>query len=166
MNPNMRNVKLRAVCEELGLQNVKSVVSSGNIVFESGSPEPGELESLLESAWPERLGFASTTIVRSRPDLETLIDLAPFGEHEHGRTTYLLVTFAKHPVSVDVALPHRPAGTSSELVGATAQELFTVTDTTAGSSLDAMTWLEQVYGKNITSRTWLTVLRILKKMRA
>ena len=34
-NPNMRNEKLRGVLEELGLANVASVISSGNLLFDT-----------------------------------------------------------------------------------------------------------------------------------
>ena len=42
--------------------------------------------------------------------------------------------------------------------------LFTVTDNTVVKTTDLMTWLEKEFGKEITSRTWLTIHRILKKM--
>jgi uncharacterized protein (DUF1697 family) len=32
-NPNMRNDKLRGVFEKLSFENVKTVISSGNVVF-------------------------------------------------------------------------------------------------------------------------------------
>jgi uncharacterized protein (DUF1697 family) len=34
-NPNMRNEKLREVFQKLGFQNVQTVISSGNVLFES-----------------------------------------------------------------------------------------------------------------------------------
>jgi hypothetical protein len=42
--------------------------------------------------------------------------------------------------------------------------LFTVTDNTQGKSVDLMAWLERRYTSNITSRTPLTLQKILKKM--
>jgi hypothetical protein len=51
-------------------------------------------------------------------------------------------------------------------VNATQQEVFIVTDTTSRSTPDVMAWLEKEFGRDISSRTWLTVHRVLKKMRA
>lgn len=159
----MRNENLRGVCNSLGFTNVPTVISSGNIVFDAGG-EPDEIESQLEAAWPDQLGFDSMTIVRSREALEALVNLRPFDEREHGRNTYLLATFAKSPLTVPFDVPHRPDDEAFEVVGLTHRELFTVSDNTAAKTPDVMSWLEKQFGREITSRTWLTVQRILKKM--
>lgn len=159
----MRNEKLRHVCGELGLADVSTVISSGNIVFRSPS-DPVELETSLEAAWQERLGFEATTIIRSRVELEAMIDSHPFGDREHGRATYLLATFFKHPLTVPFAVPYRPVDRDYEVTAATRKELFTVTDTTSERTPDVMAWMEAEFGKEITSRTWLTVARVLRKM--
>jgi hypothetical protein len=41
-----------------------------------------------------------------------------------------------------------------------------VSDTTRAEGLGAMAWVEDRFGKQVSSRTWLTVARILKKMGA
>lgn len=163
-NPNMRNEKLRTVCEELGLQNVSTVISSGNVVFETDAADASDLESTLESAWRSRLGFESTTIIRSRLQLEELVELNPFGDLEHGPESYLLVTFSKFPLTVDFQVPYRPPERSYRIVATTERELFTVTDTTSERTPDVMGWIENRFGKQVSSRTWLTVARILKRM--
>lgn len=164
MNPNMRNEKLRGVCESLGLDNVQTVISSGNIVFETKAAGASELEAMLEEAWPRELGFQSTTMIRSKRELTDLADLKPFGDLEHGAETYLLVTFSKSPLTVDFELPFEPPDRDFSIVGATQRELFTITDTTSVRTPDVMAWVENRFGKEVTSRTWLTVARILKKM--
>jgi uncharacterized protein (DUF1697 family) len=50
MNPNMRNEKLRGVFEGLGLTNVKTVISSGNVLFESPREDVPALEAEIEDA--------------------------------------------------------------------------------------------------------------------
>lgn len=37
LNPNMHNQKLRGVFEKLGFSNVHTVISSGNVIFETNS---------------------------------------------------------------------------------------------------------------------------------
>lgn len=160
----MRNENLRRVCEDLGLARVRTVISSGNVVFEPDTDDLHGLEERLERAWPTELGFESTTIIRTREDLEALVDADPFDGLEHGRATYLLVTFSKSSLHVPVDLPFQPEGGGYRLLHATERELFTFTDTTQGHTPDVMRWVETRFGKEITSRTWLTVARILKKM--
>ena len=184
-NPAMRNENMRKVAEGRGHRNVRTVISSGNLLFESDRADPSELEAEMEAAWPEKLGFTSTTIVRSRDQIDRMVAADPFQGLEHGRTSYLLVTFLKHPLSGDVDLsskghlssegsegsgrpePPEPSQASEppfRVIGAARDALFSVTDTTVAGTPDWMGRLERRFGKEISSRTWKTVQRILAKM--
>jgi len=163
-NPSQSNANLRRVCESLGFANVHTVISSGNVVFETESSDPSLIESELENAWIERLGFESTTILRSREDLEGLVALEPFGDREHGPETYLLTSFAKSRLNHERDFPYQPEGKDYWVVSATDRELFTVSDTVHSQTPDVMNWVESRFGKEVTSRTWLTVFRVLKRM--
>ena len=58
----MRNDKLRGVFEDLDFSNVRTVITSGNVLFETDSSAVRALETKVEEALPKRLGFASTAI--------------------------------------------------------------------------------------------------------
>lgn len=165
-NPRMRNENLRAVGEGLGLHNVETFISSGNLIFESESDDTKAIEAMLEAEWPRQLEFESRTLIRSQSELEALVEMAPFEERIHGPETYLLVTFSKEPMEFRFEFPHQPPGRDLWAVGSTEREIFTVTDTTSLATPDVMVWLEKEFGKDISSRTWLTINRLLKKMRA
>ncbi|HEX5796958.1 MAG TPA: DUF1697 domain-containing protein [Candidatus Saccharimonadales bacterium] len=162
-NPNMRNDKLREVFENLGFEDVQSVISSGNVLFKTDIPDVESLESTIENAIVSQLGFNSTTIIRSKQELEKLVRSDPFDGTEHGPSSYLLVTFLKNPVKTDLKFPYTPPSKSYTVLGISNRAVFTVTDTTAVKTPDVMTWLEKQFGKEISSRTWKTVHRILKK---
>lgn len=164
-NPNMRNANLRRVLDELGFRNTQSVISSGNLVFDSDSDDIAAMQSSLEEAWPERLGFSSTTIIWSVDQLRRLVESDPFRGLEHSKESYLLVTFCQTPPEDDAPLPEPPPGDVYRLLGVVEGTLCTVTDTTATRSPDVMAWLEKHYGRRISSRTWKTVQRILARMR-
>jgi uncharacterized protein (DUF1697 family) len=163
VDPRMRNVRLREVCEALGLRNVATVVSSGNVIFDADATDPGALETELEAAWPQRLGFESTSIVRTYEQLVALRQMAPFGDREHGKATYLLVTFLKDRIDPLPVTPTAPLGPGFEVVAATDRELFSVWETTTSGTPAGMAWMERQFGKGITSRTWLTIARILDR---
>ncbi|HRN50974.1 MAG TPA: DUF1697 domain-containing protein [Anaerolineales bacterium] len=160
--PNMKNADLRGVFEALGFSGVRSVLSSGNIIFEAQTPEVKAWESELEAAWPKRLGFKATTIIRSQKELTKMLASDPFAGIAHGGRSYLLVTFFKHRPRLGFTLPHRPEGKPFRFVHYANGALLSVTDTTAPG--DPGGWLERQYGKEITSRTPQTVERILRKM--
>jgi uncharacterized protein (DUF1697 family) len=163
-NPNMHQAKLKKVLEYLGFRNVVPVISSGNVIFESPSTDPAALEDRIEAAWPKRLGFTSTTIIRSRAELERLVALDPYKDLEHGKASYLLVTFLKRRQKLPFTLPHQPGDGPWRLVSKADRTLFSVIDTTGGQTPDVMTWLDRTFGREISSRTWKTVHRILAKM--
>ncbi len=142
-NPNMKGERLRSVFEGIGFTNVQPVIASGNVIFDSPSRNRKTLEAQIEKALPERLGFSSTTIVRAKEDLETLVRKRPFAGVRDEKPNYLLVTFFKNG----------------------GPELCTVVDLTEGTTPEFMRNLERQHGKDITSRTWKTIARILKKMK-
>ncbi|HWB34182.1 MAG TPA: DUF1697 domain-containing protein [Candidatus Paceibacterota bacterium] len=143
-NPNMKGEKLAAVFEGLGFKNVHTVIASGNVVFDSPSTSIAALEAKIERALPEKLGFKSTTIIRSRVEMEALVKKNPFKGVQDEKPNYLLVTFFKDR----------------------RRELATVLQIGEKGTPEFMGRLERAHGKALTSRTWKTVNRILKKMEA
>lgn len=162
-NPNMSNDKLRGVCESLGFTHVQSVIASGNIIFQSNQSDIAAIESAIEQAIARQLGFTTTAIVRTQAQLQTLVAANPFKNLEHNRTTYLLVTFLKRPAQLGFTLPYKPPGKAFTVLTAVDTALCSVSDVTVTKTPDLMTWLEKELGKDITSRTWNTVQRIVQK---
>jgi uncharacterized protein (DUF1697 family) len=163
-DPRKTNEKLRGALESLGFSNVESVISSGNVIFESSENDIRQLEEMIETAWLQLLGFQATTIVKSQQQLQRILAADPFDGATHSNSSYLLVTFFKRKTKPDFGLPFHPPGKSYKVVGYADNVLFTITDNTNLKTSDLMTWLEKQFGKDITSRTPLTIQRILKRM--
>ena len=164
MNPNMRNDKLRGVFESLGFENVKTVISSGNVIFDSPSRSVKKLEESIETALPEQLGFTSTTIIRSQGQLQKLVDQDPFKGMEHSQTSSLNVTFLKKKKQSSIKFPYQVNDRDYTLLGMYGGAICSVIDLTSAKTPDLMVWLEKQFGKEITTRSWKTVERILKAM--
>lgn len=163
-DPQKTNKKLCEALETLGFSNPTPVISSGNVIFESDETDTKKLEEIIESGWPELLGFQATTIVKSQQQLQKLLDADPFSGIVHSPSSYLLVTFFKHPTKPDFEMPFQPEGKTYKIIGQNGDALFSITDNTIVKTTDLMTWLEKRFGKEITSRTPLTIERILKRM--
>ena len=163
-NPNMRNNKLRGVFEKLGFESVKTVISSGNVLFESPSRSAAKLEASIEKAVQEQLGFTCTTILRSQGQLQKLFDRNPFKGMEHSQTSSLNVTFLKKKRKVDIKFPYTVDNRDYSLLGMYNGAICSVIDLTSAKTPDLIAWLEKQFGKEITTRTWKTVERILNVM--
>ncbi|HEY9556222.1 MAG TPA: DUF1697 domain-containing protein [Acidimicrobiales bacterium] len=158
-NPKMRNAELRRVFEELGFDAVRTVISSGNVLFESPDRSRTRLESQIEAALHAHLGAPCTTIVRSRRQLERLAALDVFDGHDDAPEARCNVTFLKRP-QPDVELP--VAGDGAEVLAAAEQAVFSLVDSTRAQTPNIMAVLERAYGREISTRTLQTVHRILK----
>lgn len=167
-NPQMTNDKLRGVFAGLGFEAVASVLSSGNIVFRGDRQDPKALEDRIQQALNAELGIPGGTIIRDHGELRTLLDSDPFPGLTHGRGTYLIATFLKDGAAAVSELPQDP-DPKTRVVGydaAARAYLAEIDNSEPGTTPDFMVWLEKTYGKDITTRTWLTVQRIVKKMEA
>lgn len=165
-DPQKTNAKLCSALEAMGFSNPRSVISSGNIIFESDQTDTRQLETTIEAGWPELLGFQATTLVRSEQQLQHIIDADPFDGVSHSNSSYLLVTFFKHPTAPEFDIPFQPPNKPYKVVNYMDASLFTITDNTVVKTTDLMTWLEKQFGKEITSRTPVTIQRILKRMKS
>lgn len=163
-NPNMRNEKLRGVFEDLGFQNVRTVISSGNVLFETQSRNVKELEAIIEKALPEQLGFTSTTIICSKEELQLLVDKKPFKDLKDTPESKLNVTFLKNEPKKELEFPYRAENKGFTVLCIHDDVIFSAVDLTRTKTPDLMRWLEKEFGKEITTRTWKTVGRILKKL--
>jgi uncharacterized protein (DUF1697 family) len=139
LNPNMRNKYLIQVFEDLGFKKVRTVITSGNVIFESKRRSKQQLEKMIEKAIHKQLGFFSTTIVRSDLQVKALMRNQPFGKEMEPSIYYYDVTFLKRGGQVFTSTEKRNAPTSN-----------------------VMATIESEYGKEITTRTWKTVGRIVK----
>lgn len=165
-NPQMTNDKLRGVFEGLGFEAVASVLSSGNIVFHSTQTDVPALEETVQQALHRELGIPGETLIREHGELRALLDSDPFPGLTHGPGSYLTATFLKDGAAAPRELPDQP-DPLTRVVGydEAARVFLTVIDnSTPGRTPDFMSWLDRTYGKDITTRTWRTVQRVVRTL--
>lgn len=164
LHPNMRNARFVEVFDELGLDVVGTVATTGNVVFDSVSRSSRSLEARIEEAWPHRLDFRSTTIVRTRAEVLDLIEADPFRGRADDAGSRFQVTFLKHPPAAGAPVPAPPDAGGWEVAAAHDRHICWTIDTTRSRTPDGMRSMERAYGLDITTRTWRTVLNVAKKL--
>ncbi|WP_339625247.1 DUF1697 domain-containing protein [uncultured Maribacter sp.] len=75
-------VELRAMCERLNLQDVKTYIQSGNIVFKSSIVKAKDLAILLHNEIKKHFGFDVPVIVKTVDGLSQIIEKNPFISQE------------------------------------------------------------------------------------
>jgi uncharacterized protein (DUF1697 family) len=161
-NPQMRNEKIKRVFEESGFKNVAALLLSGNILFESDSRKAEELETLIEKALNNKLGFTTTAIVRTQKQISDLIAREPFRGMTDSSKCKLNVTFLKKKQKLKLKFPIEPEGTSYKLIGEYNGAIFSSIDLSGSKTPQLMLFLEKQFGKQITTRTWNTTNKIFK----
>ena len=68
---------LRALVEELGYGNVRTLLNSGNVIFESPKDGPSVSAPKIEKAIAARVGISSKVIVLTAAELDSIIDDNP-----------------------------------------------------------------------------------------
>ena len=85
---------LRRVFEDTGFTGVETFIASGNVVFDSPAKDAARLESRIERALEEQLGYTVTTFVRSIPELVAVANHDPFAKAPKAGTA-LYIAFLK-----------------------------------------------------------------------
>jgi uncharacterized protein (DUF1697 family) len=165
-DPRKSNESLRRVFEQLGFDNVRSFISSGNILFESPQTATDQLEQMIEKGFRDQLGMEVPAFVRSRKEIEAFVARKPFGALEHKRETYLTVTLLRTGNRKQGRAVTGKRGDDVRVVSydVAFRAVCAVTDTTAAKTPDFMIWLERELGKDITTRTQNTLERVLRKL--
>lgn len=76
-NRKVAMAKLRQTFEELGLENVRSLIASGNVIFSSDIKNRSELLKLLESAIEKDFGFRVDVLIHDLAEVEKLVKAIP-----------------------------------------------------------------------------------------
>ncbi len=73
---------LRELLTKSGLENVKTYIQSGNVVFQSFEKSIQKLEQIIHEAIQSKFGFDVFILVRTREDLQRIFDDSPFSEEK------------------------------------------------------------------------------------
>jgi uncharacterized protein (DUF1697 family) len=153
--------KLRKTLERAGYRNVRTILASGNAVFEAEREGLSSLTRKLESALSNTFGFSIPVLLRTKGEIKHLVESEPFKGIEITHETGLYVTF----------LSDVPARGGSAKLSKKDLKIVSVTDgavcsvvrrSRPGATVDFMSQLEREFGKNITTRNWNTIEKIAR----
>ncbi len=151
---------LRELLAGLGMQDVRSLLQSGNLTFRSEGRTTAQLERLLEDAAGKRLGLDTDFFVRTASDWKAYIASNPFPEEAERDPSHLLLVLLKEaPDRENVAALQR-AITGREVVRAKGRHAYVVYPDGIGRSKLTSALFEKKLGTRGTGRNWNTVLKL------
>ncbi|HVH42996.1 MAG TPA: DUF1697 domain-containing protein [Labilithrix sp.] len=154
---NAKMPQLKKAFEAVGFEEVKTVLSSGNVVFSARAAKAPSLERKAEDAMQSELGRTFLTIVRPIDALQAILDGDPYGRFRLSPKAKRVVTFLRKPPNVELELPLEVDG--ARVLAIEGCEIFTAYVPSPKGAV-FMTLLEKTFGKDVTTRTWDTVKKI------
>jgi uncharacterized protein (DUF1697 family) len=153
-------VGLRDLVARLGFRGGRSLMQSGNLVFDSDGRTSAELERLLETETAKRLGVQTDYFVRTSKEWSRIIADNPFPREAKKDPGHLLVVcLKKAPAATDVK-SLRAAIRGPEIVRAEGRQAYIVYPDGVGRSKLTAALIERKLGTRGTARNWNTVLKL------
>jgi uncharacterized protein (DUF1697 family) len=152
---------LRDLALELGFTNARTLLNSGNIVFEAGRRAPGAVAQMLERETARRLGVQTDFMVRRAAEWQGIIAANPFPDVAAREPNRLLVICLKTaPGQPALRAFEQAARTGRERVRIVGAQAYIVYPDGVGQSKLTMTIIEKALGTRGTGRNWNTVLKL------
>lgn len=154
---NLKMPELKRCFEEAGFSEVRTLLSSGNVVFEARKASLASLEQRAEAAMEEVLGRAFPAIVRPVEALREMLARDPYRSFRLEKGAKRVVTFLRRPPATRIALPVESYG--ARILCIEGCEVFSAYVRTPRGPV-FMSLIEKTFGKDVTTRTWDTVRKV------
>ena len=156
---NAKMPELRKAFEAAGFREVRTVLSSGNVVFSAPAAPEAELERKAQAAMKKRLGSAFLTIVRPVEALQRMLDADPYQGYRLKPGAKRVVTFLRGKTKSKLRVPIEVGG--ARILRVKDGEVFTAYLPSPRGAV-FMGLIEKTFGKEVTTRTWDTVRKVAK----
>lgn len=163
-NNAVKMSELKTCFENLGMEQVRTYINSGNVLFRSKATSVPQLTRKIEAALAKEFTAKPPIVIKSLAEMQTIVDAAPKGwgsdaAHKHN------CAFLKNPLTVTEALEKTPAKPGIDIVTAGPGVLyFSVLMSKATQSYMSKLVSAAIY-KNMTLRNYNTTAKLLALMK-
>lgn len=154
---------LKAAFESWGYRNARTLLASGNVLFDAPRSDQKALARKVEGKIKETFGFEVGVIVWSLEEIQNLAAAQPFQGVKVSPLTRLYVTLLGETPKSTLKIPYESPEKDFHILRVSDGVVFSVlTLSPQRGTVDAMNVLEKEFGKKVTTRNWNTITRILK----
>jgi uncharacterized protein (DUF1697 family) len=152
--------ELVSMLESMGLQNVKTYIQSGNVVFQSEGTNASLLADTISAVIKKSRGFEPQVLLLEPEKIEKAIGENPFPEAESEPKTLHLYFLSSEPRSPDLNALQSIKGKSERFVLKDSVFYLHAPHGIGRSKLAANA--EKLLGVSMTGRNWRTVCKIME----
>ncbi|MEJ1969668.1 MAG: DUF1697 domain-containing protein [Rhizomicrobium sp.] len=156
---------LRTMAAAIGLENPRTLLQSGNLVFDAGARSPSACEKLLQAACTETFGFTTEIFVRNRTELEAVVAGTPFPKEAKNDPARLHVFFLRGAPAPEACRALEAAIKGREAIKVSGKQAYIYYPDGAGRSKLTAAAIERHLGHAGTARNWNTVTKLLALLR-
>ena len=156
---------LRALCAELGWQDVATYIQSGNVVF-TASGKPAALEAELEEAIVDSFGITVPVIVRTAAQWLKLAASNPFARAARDAPNRLQLFVSKQPQVSNAAEKLMERAQAGEEVKAVSGGLWLYFPEGIARTKLAPSSIDKACGSRTTGRNYRTVIKLKEMLEA
>ena len=151
---------LAADLEAAGLEQVRTYIQSGNLVFRSGAADPGELADCISGTIEASRGFRPRVVVLSQQELQNAVEANPFPAAEDAPQALHLFFLDSRPQRPDLGRldAARTGRENYRLIGSVFY--LYAPDGIARSKLAGQ--VDKALGVSVTARNWRTAKTVLE----
>lgn len=151
---------LRAMLARLKFEDPRTLLLSGNAIFNSTSASPAELEQQLEAASTKYLAVTTDYFVRSAAEWRAIIKANPFPSDAKRDPGHLLMMCLRDAPSTAAVKALQEKIKGKEVVRAKGRQAYFLYPDGVGRSKLTIAVIEKALGTRGTARNWNTVLKL------
>lgn len=144
----------------MGFSEVETVLASGNVLFTGRTLKEATLEKKCEAALLEATGKHFMTVVRSVAALEKLVASDPYAGHRVPKNAKRVVSFLRAAPKPKPKLPVSKDGAT--IIAMHGHEAISAYVVNHAKGPVFMSLIEKTFGKEVTTRTWDTILKLIR----
>jgi uncharacterized protein (DUF1697 family) len=151
---------LRELLTGMGLAEVRTLLQSGNVVFQAPARGTAGLETAIEAEIEKHLGHRPAVLVRTAAEWREIIARNPFPKEAKTAPGYLIALCLKKAPTAAQVKALQAAIVGREVVRARGREAYIVYPDGVGRSKLTNTLIEKTLATRATARNWNTVLKL------
>jgi len=163
----LKMADLRKRFEKLGFTNIKTVLATGNVIFDTSQNNRRDIASQIEGAIASAYGYETVAILYTKDELGDLIAANPFHDIALLTKSTPQVSFTQSKAGrLPFDTPHDVSQKGYKVLGMIDGAVCSVINLSGVTRPDLLAVLDRAFNKKITTRNWKTIERCYQAMQA
>ena len=163
----LKMAELRKLFEGLGFTNIKTVLATGNVIFDASQSNRMEIAIQIERAIASAYDYETVAILYTKDELRGLLEADPFHGIAPSTQSSPQVSFTQGgsgrlPFDIPYEVPQKGYRVLGMIDGA----VCSIIDLSGATRPDLLAVLDRAFNKKVTTRNWKTIERCYQAMQA